>query len=582
MQIAIYARVSTSRQAENDLSIPDQLRQVREWAQRSGHLIVREYVEPGASATDDKRPVFQQMVLDAEQKPAPFGAIVIHSLSRFFRDSVQFGVYERRLKRLGIKVISITQQTADDAAGEMARKLFSLFDEYQSVENSKHTSRAMQENARRGYFNGSAAPYGYKAVATDVMGARGRKKKVLVIEEEEATVVRKMYALYLHGDQGRTMGIKEIVKYLTLRGITMRGRPWRIQKVHDVLSSRAYLGEHNFNVRDSKTGTIRPPAEWITVHSDPIIDAATFDKVRQIREDRSPKKNPPMRVGSPTLLAGLLKCACGARLTLTTGKYGQYRYYKCTSRMAKGGSKCTSRILPADWFDDLVLDCLAARVLNPERLHAILMALKQRIRQSKEGEQTVIQELNRQHKSAEDRLSRLYQAIESGMVPVDGTLQQRIKQLQTARDAVLIDLANARKQVAPSIEQITPPQIAMFSEAMHQQLRDKGFAKRYLQLLVDEIRVGESDATIVGSELGLLEAISAHKKIGTCEQVPIFISKWRASHDKGFQLAESPFSLPKPDFVPAFVPRRLENGEISLTSSPRFSYKIFGGGSWQG
>jgi len=66
MQIAIYARVSTGRQAENELSIPDQLRQVRQWAMRNGHVIVKEYIEPGASATDDRRPVFQDMMLDAE------------------------------------------------------------------------------------------------------------------------------------------------------------------------------------------------------------------------------------------------------------------------------------------------------------------------------------------------------------------------------------------------------------------------------------------------------------------------------------------------------------------------------------
>lgn len=58
MHVALYARVSTTRQAENDLSIPDQLRQLHEWAKVNGHLVVQEYVEPGASATDDKRPVF--------------------------------------------------------------------------------------------------------------------------------------------------------------------------------------------------------------------------------------------------------------------------------------------------------------------------------------------------------------------------------------------------------------------------------------------------------------------------------------------------------------------------------------------
>jgi DNA invertase Pin-like site-specific DNA recombinase len=95
------------------------------------------------------------MISEATLSPSPFDAIVVHSLSRFFRDSFEFMFYERRLRKSGVKVISITQQTSDDPAGEMARKMFSMFDEYQSKENGKHTLRGMQENARQGYFNGS-------------------------------------------------------------------------------------------------------------------------------------------------------------------------------------------------------------------------------------------------------------------------------------------------------------------------------------------------------------------------------------------------------------------------------------------
>ena len=50
----------------------------------------------------------------------------MHSRSRFFRDLFQFLHYERMLKKVGIGIASITQQTGDDAAGEMASKLFSL------------------------------------------------------------------------------------------------------------------------------------------------------------------------------------------------------------------------------------------------------------------------------------------------------------------------------------------------------------------------------------------------------------------------------------------------------------------------
>lgn len=125
MAVVLYARVSTTRQAEQDLSIPDQLKQMRDWCSAQGTLVAKEYVEPGASATDDRRPVFQEMIADATLSPAPFEAIIVHSLSRFFRDVISFGVYERKLSKHGVKVVSITQQTAEDSSGQLARRIFS-------------------------------------------------------------------------------------------------------------------------------------------------------------------------------------------------------------------------------------------------------------------------------------------------------------------------------------------------------------------------------------------------------------------------------------------------------------------------
>jgi DNA invertase Pin-like site-specific DNA recombinase len=44
MAVALYARVSTVRQAEKDLSIPDQLNQMREWCKSQGLTIGMEYI----------------------------------------------------------------------------------------------------------------------------------------------------------------------------------------------------------------------------------------------------------------------------------------------------------------------------------------------------------------------------------------------------------------------------------------------------------------------------------------------------------------------------------------------------------
>jgi site-specific DNA recombinase len=68
VRAALYLRVSTGRQADNDLSIPDQRRQAKGYCASRGWEIVTEYVEPGVSATDDRRPEFQRMIDAATTK----------------------------------------------------------------------------------------------------------------------------------------------------------------------------------------------------------------------------------------------------------------------------------------------------------------------------------------------------------------------------------------------------------------------------------------------------------------------------------------------------------------------------------
>jgi DNA invertase Pin-like site-specific DNA recombinase len=123
MRAALYLRVSTTRQAEKDLSIPDQRRQAKAYCERKGWAVAAEYIEPGASATDDKRPEFQRLIADATSPEKPFDVIVFHSLSK------------------GVALVSITQELGDDPMADMARQILTMFDEYQSKENSKHVTR---------------------------------------------------------------------------------------------------------------------------------------------------------------------------------------------------------------------------------------------------------------------------------------------------------------------------------------------------------------------------------------------------------------------------------------------------------
>ena len=155
LRAALYLRVSTARQAEHDVSIPDQRRQGEGYCTSRGYRLVETYVEPGASATNDRRPEFQRMIEAGISKPAPFDVVVVHSFSRFFHDHFELEFYVRKLAKNGIKLVSITQEMGDDPMHVMMRQIMALFDEYQSKENAKHVLRALKAVAL-GYYPGLA------------------------------------------------------------------------------------------------------------------------------------------------------------------------------------------------------------------------------------------------------------------------------------------------------------------------------------------------------------------------------------------------------------------------------------------
>jgi site-specific DNA recombinase len=146
---AIFLRVSTAQQARHDISIPDQRNQITAYAEERKIPITVEFVEAGVSARADHRPVFQEMISQALTKPPPFTRIIVHSMSRLFRDEMWYEWYRRKCHQNGVEFISITQDFGEGSGGDLTRRIMALTDEINSVENAKHVRRTMLENARQ-------------------------------------------------------------------------------------------------------------------------------------------------------------------------------------------------------------------------------------------------------------------------------------------------------------------------------------------------------------------------------------------------------------------------------------------------
>ncbi len=415
---ALYLRVSTARQAEHDVSIPDQRRQGEAYCQARSYQLVETYVEPGASATNDRRPEFQRMIEAGTLKPAPFDVVVVHSFSRFFRDHFELEFYVRKLARNGVRLVSITQEMGDDPMHVMMRQIMALFDEYQSKENAKHVLRAQKENARQGFWNGARPPIGYRVVEAEQRGAKVKKK--LEIDPLHADTVRLIFDLALNGDgQSGAMGVKAIVSHLNRNRIyTREGGRWGIGQLHRVLTRRTYVGEHQFNSR-SKSKQKKPESEVVVVAVPPLIDAKVFEAVQEQLQARNPKIVPPRVVSGPTLLTGICYCAqCGGAMTIRTGKSGRYRYYACSIKARQGETGCAGRAIPMEALDTLVASHIEQRLLQPERLQEILASMLNHRQERLERRREHITELTKRATEADQRLRRLYDAIESGVADI--------------------------------------------------------------------------------------------------------------------------------------------------------------------
>ncbi len=530
----LYLRVSTGRQAESDLSIPDQRRQLTEWSQARGWKVAAEYADLGETATDDNRAEFQRMIERACDDDQPFDVIVVHSFSRFFRDAFGLEMYVRRLAKHGVRLISITQELGDDPAQVMMRQIIALFDEYQSRENAKHVLRAMKENARQGFYNGSPFPLGYKVEEVEKRGARVKKR--LAVDPVEAETVKTMFRLCRLGDgKSGPIGVKQIASWLNARGYRSRtGGLFGVGAVHKILTNTVYVGQWVFNKRCAKTFKEKPASEHIVVDVPPIIEKQEFEAVQASLKARDPRVAAPRVVTGPILLTGLTVCAsCGGAMTLRTGtsKTGAvHKYYACSTCARQGKTACKGRSIPMQKLDDLVTEHLSERLFQPERLTAILASAAARRTEKALEVDRRVSALQTEVTETEEKLKRLYKMVEDGVTDLDDILKDRLAGLKLDRDRAKTALERIKAQTAAPTA-FDSEAIERFGRAMRENIAtgDIPFRKAYIQSVVDRIEVDDGVVRIIGDKSTLEQAIAGKAIAGG--GVRRCVPKWRSLGD---------------------------------------------------
>jgi len=167
-----------------------------------------------------------------------------------------------------------------------------------------------------------------------------------------------------------------------------------------------------------------------------IVDPKTFREAQYALQKRSPRLTRPRTIASNYLLSGIMRCAeCGAALTGAAAKSGKFFYYRCNNALRRGPEACRSRWLPKSKIEGFIVDRVKGYILTDENLVELIRLTNQEIALLASSEGEKLDYVSAQLVDTEMRLERLYDALETGKLPLDD-LASRIDNL-VARKAEL-------------------------------------------------------------------------------------------------------------------------------------------------
>ena len=384
MKAAIYCRLSkedAERETESE-SIQNQKSMLIHYALDHGFDICAIYCDEDYSGIDRARPDFNRMLEAA--RAHKFDVILAKTQSRFTRDMELVEKYlHGKFPEWGIRFIAVVDHVdTDDLTGKKSRQINGLINEWY-LEDLSHNVRAVLDHKRRqGQYIASFALYGYRKDPAN--------KNHLLIDEEAAAVVRRIFALYLAGS-----GTTRIARLLNEEGVpppsryrqehggpapAQSGLLWSRATLHHMLRNRTYAGDLEQGRRKkisykSARSVALPPEQWIVVPGthEAIIDRDTFEAVQRMlaRPERSGSG------GTVHPLAGRVFCGlCGTVMEQTGGGHrrhlpGVKRYFRC--RMAqRDPARCAGQpYLPADELETVLrsrIRTLAEKYAAPDSI----------------------------------------------------------------------------------------------------------------------------------------------------------------------------------------------------------------------
>ncbi len=444
IRCAIYTRKSTSEGLEQEFTSLDAQRESCQSyiASQKGEgwvALPELYDDGGFTGANLERPALQKLLNDIRE--GRIDCVVVYKVDRLSRSLLDFtrllGLFEQHQ----VAFVSVTQSfNTNTSMGRLTLNILLSFAQFERELISERTKDKMAAARKKGRWVGGAPILGYTVDATT---------RRLVINEQEASLVRKIFERYL-----TDRSLLAVTKWLnsqgqiTKRHITKKGRvlggiSFKITHIQAILKNVLYIGKVAYN------------GQRYAGQHDPIISEELFTKVQDVLAENRQIR----RLASNTKQFGLLMqrltcqaCQCAMFHTYTAKDNRRYRYYVCTNAQKRGYDGCPTRSVNAQAIEEAVVACLRQLAQQPQHQTQALERLNADLKR-----QTV--RLAHQIEQAEQRAQSLRQDIEkvkadqSAGRGEEANLQASVKGLMTALEDQERALSSLRVSSATIHEQ---------------------------------------------------------------------------------------------------------------------------------
>ncbi|WP_088186817.1 recombinase family protein [Desulfosporosinus sp. FKA] len=491
LKAAAYVRFSSDNQ--RDESIDAQIRAIKDYCKHNGYDVIKIYADRAKSATTDKRPQFQQMIQDSSL--GVFDVVIVHKLDRFSRDKYDSTTYKRKLKKNGIRLVSVTENLDGSPESVILESLLEGMAEYYSKNLAREVMKGLKETAYQCKHTGGTPPLGYDIDPTT---------KKYVINEAEAKAVREIYSLYLNG-----YGYRRMITVLNEKGYkTKKGKPFGKNSIHELLRNEKYAGTYVFNRSASKDAfnnrnnhQNKDNDSIIRIEGGvpAIISKEDFQTV-QTKMANNKKRPGFYRAKEIYLLSGLIFCGeCGhamqgnhRRESKTRPKYISYR---CGNRDRT--KQCDNKEIRREYIEMYVLDQLEKRLFNEKAIPHLVQMLNDY--QSKYSSK-----INKEASDMETRLAEVKKQISNIVTAIEKGFYQesfktRMSELEDEKQSIeiFIQQLNAKN----STTQITEDNLRQILSVFKQFVTEKNIpeCKKFIDNYVNKVLVYKDHIEVVFS-----------------------------------------------------------------------------------